>query len=87
MGNVGKLAYYTGAVNNGSQGYFFLYGNGGSGGGSAGSIQLMFDSPSSAGGWQYSCTYEYMIHSYSGATITFTNGAGGGGNTTNNNLP
>jgi hypothetical protein len=87
MGSTGKLAYYSGAVNNGSQGYFFLYGNGGSGGGSAGSIQLMFDAPGSAGGWQYSCTYEYMIHSYSGATITFTNGAGGGGNTTNNNLP
>jgi hypothetical protein len=86
MGSTGKLAYYTGAINNGSQGYFFLYGNGGSGGGSAGSIQLMCDAPGASGGWQFSSTYEYIIHSYSGASITFTNGAGGGGNTTNNSL-
>jgi hypothetical protein len=86
IGNVNKLLYYTGNVNNGSQGYFNVYGNGGSGGGSAGSIQLMCESPGSA--WQYSCSYEYIIHSASGASITFTNGPGGGsGPTTNNNLP
>jgi hypothetical protein len=85
MGSTGKLLYYTGAIN-GTQGYFFLYGNGGSGGGSAGSIQLMCDAPGASGGWEFSSTYEYIIHSYSGASITFTNGAGGGGNTTNNSL-
>jgi hypothetical protein len=86
IGNVNKLLYYTGNVNNGSQGYFNAYGNGGSGGGSAGSIQLMCETPGSA--WQYSCSYEYIIHSASGASITFTNGPGGGsGPTTNNNLP
>jgi hypothetical protein len=86
MGSTGKLAYYSGAVNNGSQGYFFLYGNGGSGGGNAGSIQLMFKAPGSAGGWEYSCTYEYIIHSFAGASITFSNGTGGGGSTINNTL-
>jgi hypothetical protein len=84
VGNIKKLMYYTGAVNNGSQGYFFVYGNGGSGGGASGSIQLMCDAPGSAGGWQYTCSYEYIIHSTSGASITFTNGPGGGSSTNNN---
>jgi|688.fasta_scaffold63608_4 hypothetical protein len=84
VGNIKKLMYYTGATNNGSQGYFFVYGNGGSGGGASGSIQLMCDAPGSAGGWQYTCSYEYIIHSTSGASITFTNGPGGGSSTNNN---
>lgn len=88
MGNTQKLAYYTGAINNGSQGYFYLYGNGGSGGGASGSVQLMCGAPGSANGWEYTCSYEYIIHSGSGASISFTNGPGGGsGPTTNNSLP
>jgi hypothetical protein len=86
FGNVKKLLYYTGAVNDGTQSYFFIYGNGGSGGGASGYIQLMFEAPGTAGGWQYTCSYEYMLHSVSGASITFTNGPGGG-TTTNNSLP
>jgi hypothetical protein len=86
VGSTGHLLYYTGAINNGTQSYFFVYGNGGSGGGSAGSIQLMFKAPGSSGGWEYSTTYEYIIHSFGGASISFTNGAGGGGSTKNNTL-
>jgi len=82
VGNVKKLIYYTGAINNGTQSYFFVYGNGGSGGGSSGYIQLMCDAPGTSGGWQYTCSYEYIIHSTSGASITFSNGVG-----TNNSLP
>ena len=78
FGNVKKLLYYTGAVNNGTQSYFFIYGNGGSGGGASGYIQLMCDAPGTSGGWQYTCLYEYILHSTSGASITFTNGPGGG---------
>jgi hypothetical protein len=87
FGNVGKLLYSTGVSNNGSQGYFFIYGNGGSGGGAAGSIQLMCDAPGVSGGWQFTQTYEYLSRSTSGGSITFTNGAGGGTATTNNSLP
>jgi len=82
VGSTGKLLYYTGAINNGTQGYFFVYGNGGAGGGASGYIQLMFFSPYITGGWEYSCTYEYIMHSTSGASITFSNGSG-----TNNSLP
>ena len=87
FGATGKLLYSTGVSNNGSQGYFFIYGNGGSGGGASGYIQLMCDAPGASGGWEYTQTYEYMVRSTSGGSITFTNGAGGGTATTNNSLP
>jgi hypothetical protein len=82
VGNVKKLIYYTGASNSGTQSYFFVYGSGGSGGGSSGYIQLMCKAPGTANGWTYTSTYEYIVHSTSGASITFTNGVG-----TNNSLP
>ena len=82
VGSVKKLIYYTGVINNGTQNYFFVYGNGYGGAGAAGYIQLMCASPTTPNGWTYTSTYEYMVHSTSGASITFTDGVG-----TNNSLP
>ena len=84
FGATKKLLYYSGVVNTGTQSYFFIYGSGGTlgGGSSSGYIQLMCDSPGTAGGWQYTCSVEYILHSTSGASITFSNGNG-----TNKSLP
>ena len=85
-GSIERLMYYTGAVNNGNQDWFFAYGDGGSGGGSAGNIQLM--AYYIFAGWEYTCTYEYIVRSNSGGSITFANGFGGGTiPPTNNILP
>lgn len=75
IGFVGKTIYYTGAINNGTQDFFYIYGT-------ANSIEFNFNSPSIVGGWEYTHLIEYICHSTSGGTITITNGTG-----TNNSLP
>lgn len=75
IGSVGKAIYYTGAINNGTQNYFFMYGT-------TNFIQLMMTAPGATGGWLYTNLVEYICHSTSGGSITVSNGSG-----TNNSLP
>lgn len=83
IGGTQNAMYYLGAVNNGLQSYFYIYGFGGTGGGAAGSyIQLQAKAPGTSGGWAYTHLLEYICHSTSGGTITL-----GGGSGTNNSLP
>jgi len=84
IGGTQNAMYYLGAVNNGLQSYFFIFGQGAPGGsGAAGTfIQLMADAPGTSGGWAYTNSLEYICHSTTGGTITLVGGAG-----TNNSLP
>lgn len=75
IGSTGKAIYYTGAINNGTQTFFFLWGN-------PTNVQLCFNAPGNTGGWVYTHLLEYICHSPSGGSITLTGGAG-----TNNSLP
>ena len=74
-GSVKKAVYYTGNVNNGTQDYFYLTGDGAA-------IQLKFAATGALGGWEYTNLVEYITHSTSGGTVSFLNGSG-----TNNSLP
>jgi len=84
IGGTQNAMYYLGAINNGLQSYFFIYGVGAGGGsGAPGTyIQLMADSPGTSGGWAYTHSLEYICHSTTGGTITLVGGSG-----TNNSLP
>ena len=75
IGSTGKAIYYTGAINNGTQTFFFLYGT-------TNYIQLSFNAPTLTGGWLYTHLLEYICHSTSGGSITLSGGSG-----TNNSLP
>ena len=75
IGSTGKAIYYTGAINNGTQTFFFLYGF-------TNYVQLCFNAPGNTGGWAYTHLLEYICHSTTGGTITLSNGSG-----TNNSLP
>lgn len=68
--------YYTGAINNGTQSYFYVYSNG------AKQFQLMFLAPGATGGWGYSHSIEYICHSTTGGSVSFSSVGG-----TNNSLP
>jgi len=86
FGSVQKAVYYLGSINNGSTGFFFLWGYGGSGGGSAGSyIQLCATAPGSTGGWAYSHLLEYICNNSTAGTITLQGISTSGSN--NNYLP
>lgn len=74
-GSVKKAVYYTGNINNGTQDYFYLTGN-------SNSIQLKFAATGAFGGWEYTNLVEYITHSTSGGTVSFSDGNG-----TNNSLP
>jgi hypothetical protein len=78
IGSIGKAIYYTNILNNGTQSYFYIYG-------AASSIEFNFTAPGASGGWEYSHLIEYICHSYSGGTISFTNGTGT--NSRNDYLP
>jgi len=83
FGSYQNALYYLGAINNGTQSFFYIYGSGGTGGGASGSyIQLQATAPGTTGGWQYTHLLEYICHSTTGGTITLV-----GGNGTNNSLP
>jgi hypothetical protein len=76
LGSTGKAIYYTGAINNGTQTFFFLYGF-------TNYVQLCFNGATgTTGGWVYTHLLEYICHSPSGGSITLSGGAG-----TNNSLP
>lgn len=75
IGSTGKAIYYTGAINNGTQTFFFLYGF-------TNYIQLSFNAPGNTGGWVYTHLLEYICRSPSGGAITLSGGSG-----TNNSLP
>lgn len=78
IGSIQKSLYYIGAINNGTQNSFYIYG-------ADKNITFCFQSPSATGGWNYSHLIEYITHSPTGGTVTFTNGSGT--NSTNNILP
>jgi hypothetical protein len=82
IGGTQNAMEYLGAVNNGLQTYFFIYGVGAfPGSGAPGTyIQLMASSPGAP--WAYTHLLEYICHSTTGGTITLGGGAG-----TNNSLP
>lgn len=71
-----KAVYTTGAINNGTQSYFYMMGTNKQ-------IQFLFASPETTGGWEYTMCIEYMARSYSGGSVQITNASQG----TNNTLP
>jgi hypothetical protein len=80
IGNVKKAIYYTSATNSGTQDLFYMYGQ-------TSYIELGFIASGLTGGWAYTHLIEYITHSSTGGTITFTNGEGTAPNFTNNTNP
>ena len=81
IGNVKKALFYSGAINNGTQDFFYIFGQNKE-------IGFYFEAPGSDGGftgWAYTHLIEYIVHSSSGGTVTIEPGAGT--NATNNILP
>ena len=81
IGNVKKALFYSGAINNGTQDFFYIYGE-------SKEIQFQFLAPGSDGGfsgWAYTHLIEYIVHSSSGGTVSIEPGTGIGA--TNNVLP